>query len=146
MKHWTKRKNFKMTAVLGMILLLCLILCVGCDESTEHTHTWKDWEVVIQPSCESKGSQERVCAECNEKEQSYITELGHDLEKQKSKRRNRKAKALSVNESIFRFVYTAPVKRLTRSLPITGRRIPAPAKKPEITSAAIIVITRPNIP
>jgi len=85
MKHWTLRKNIKLAAVLGMMLLLCLALFVGCDEQTDHTHTWKDWEFVIQPTCESKGSQERVCSECGAKEQSYVTELGHDLEKHAAK-------------------------------------------------------------
>ncbi len=85
MKHWTSRKSIKVASVLCMMLLLCLTLCVGCDEQTDHTHAWKDWEIIIQPTCESKGSQERVCSECNEKEQSYITALGHDLEKNEAK-------------------------------------------------------------
>ena len=85
MKHWTSRKSIKVASVLCMMLLLCLTLCVGCDEQTDHTHAWKDWEIIIQPTCESKGSQERVCSECNEKEQSYITALGHDLEKKEAK-------------------------------------------------------------
>lgn len=45
----------------------------------EHIHTWGEWTVEVQPTCESAGLEVRVCQEdVNHKEEREITELGHD--------------------------------------------------------------------
>ena len=78
MKQWTLKKSILALMAGCAMVLLCLGALVGCDEPTEHKHAWQDWLVEIQPTCTAKGAQERVCADCGEKEQSFIAELGHD--------------------------------------------------------------------
>lgn len=53
------------------------------EETTEeittpvHSHTFSAWKTVKEAACESKGSRERVCSGCGEKETEDIPALGH---------------------------------------------------------------------
>ncbi len=40
-------------------------------------HTWKDWKITQQPTCTEKGSKERFCYYCNEKQTKEIAATGH---------------------------------------------------------------------
>lgn len=45
--------------------------------TTAHTHTFGEWAVVKAATCTEKGSEERVCSGCGEKETREIAALGH---------------------------------------------------------------------
>ena len=67
-------------------LFLCVILiCTfafltscGKDEEQSHVHTWSEWSVLVEPTCEAKGEQECVCTGCKEEKREIINELEHE--------------------------------------------------------------------
>lgn len=81
--------------VLALTLALSLAMFAGCnlediiidtpDESTdsspvvepEHEHSFGEWEIVTQPTCEKEGSMERVCSSCGEKDTAPIAKGDH---------------------------------------------------------------------
>lgn len=48
----------------------------NCDKG----HTWGEWEIVEEATCEEKGQQERVCELCGETETKTVNALGHDYQ------------------------------------------------------------------
>lgn len=42
-----------------------------------HTHSWGDWYVVLEPTCEEYGLEERKCVECGVTQQASISPRGH---------------------------------------------------------------------
>jgi len=60
--------------------------CVYCgmvieDEMIPMTsHTYEDWTVSSEPTCESDGYKYRYCTECGNYDSDVIDSLGHDLE------------------------------------------------------------------
>ncbi|MBO5415874.1 MAG: hypothetical protein J6A83_04520 [Clostridia bacterium] len=71
------------------IRILCLTFVLfsifalnSCDEndaSAECEHTWGEWTVVSEASCEEDGEKQRVCSECEETETRAIAALSHDF-------------------------------------------------------------------
>ena len=43
------------------------------------SHTYGDWIVICEPSCDCIGVNYRVCSQCNEVEHDYIEKLGHTM-------------------------------------------------------------------
>ena len=41
-------------------------------------HKWKDWQVIIEPTCETTGVEERRCTGCDDFEQREVAALSHD--------------------------------------------------------------------
>ncbi len=59
-----------------------VVLWATCDEiplpDCNNGHTWGDWTITQEPTCEQDGKRERFCAVCNEKEQERLTALTHN--------------------------------------------------------------------
>ena len=81
-----KHKKLLVTALLS--LSLGLVAC-GNSESksnaggsqtqpSNHKHTWTDWEVTEEATCEKEGSKERTCKDCSEKETQKINKKSHE--------------------------------------------------------------------
>lgn len=49
--------------------------------TTEHTHTFSDWQVVTATSCETDGELARTCSSCGFKESTILQKLGHKFVK-----------------------------------------------------------------
>ena len=47
------------------------------DEGNTHTHAWGEWTVVTPATCLAKGSEERACSGCTEKETRDVVATGH---------------------------------------------------------------------
>lgn len=58
--------------------LFCITLW-GCSWEPAHRHTFGDWTIKESPTCAKVGSEERICAECQETETRPIAKLPHDL-------------------------------------------------------------------
>ena len=57
--------------VLALTSLFTLSAC-KCE------HEWSDWTTLTAATCETEGSEERVCNKCGEKEQQPVSALGHN--------------------------------------------------------------------
>ena len=70
------RLSIKLVALM-LVAVMSFTLFVGCGgvEPEDHTCTFGEWEVVIQPTDTEDGLQERKC-ECGEKEQKVIEATG----------------------------------------------------------------------
>ncbi len=58
--------------------LLC-ITAWGCSWGPAHQHTFGEWTLKESSTCAKEGSEERICAECQEIETRPITKLPHEL-------------------------------------------------------------------
>ena len=87
---WLKRGGL-------VCLLLACVLMTSCDKAdntsktlsnskpnqstnqvaTAHQHSWGDWVVIKDATCEDKGYQTRACLECDSTAQEYIDAKGH---------------------------------------------------------------------
>ena len=60
--------------------------CVDCEssyidnESEALGHSFGNWNITIEPTCETDGEQERYCSNCDEIEKDTIFAIGHDYE------------------------------------------------------------------
>ena len=74
---------------LATLILITLLLLAGCDtgsgsasttpsnnKTPAHVHAFGEWQTVIEPTCDEKGLEERVC-ECGEKEEHKLPSLDH---------------------------------------------------------------------
>ena len=48
------------------------------SSSSVHTHSFGEWQVTKEPTCEEEGIEVRTCSECGEQEIRKIPALGHD--------------------------------------------------------------------
>ena len=69
-----KNKAFILLALLTSMLFLL----ISCDESVWHTHTFGEWQTVVEPSCTQDGEQYRICTDCTYEERSKIKTLQHN--------------------------------------------------------------------
>lgn len=54
-------------------------VCSICNELVEkEEHTFGDWEIITEPTDNTKGLKERVCSVCNYKEERNVAELSHE--------------------------------------------------------------------
>ncbi|MBQ9691621.1 MAG: leucine-rich repeat protein [Clostridia bacterium] len=63
-----------------VLLFACICLFsafTACAE--EHVHEYGEWAVTKEAECEGLGTKERLCS-CGEKEQGYLSALGHTFE------------------------------------------------------------------
>lgn len=52
--------------------------CTDCDHSTDAAkHTFGEWNIITNPTEESKGEKDRICSECSHKEIAEIPPLNH---------------------------------------------------------------------
>ena len=53
--------------------------CENCDhiEEASTAHSYSDWTVTVNPTCESEGEQIRSCGVCNKTETEAISAMGH---------------------------------------------------------------------
>jgi hypothetical protein len=67
------------------VSLLCALACgvfmlTGCaDKDQPCEHTYSEWTVTVQPTCETSGEKMRKCTECGHVEAEVIPELGHNF-------------------------------------------------------------------
>ena len=68
------------TLFLCVILICTFVFLTSCgkDEEQSHVHTWSEWSVLVEPTCEAKGEQECVCTGCKEVKREIINELEHE--------------------------------------------------------------------
>lgn len=60
------------------ILLVCLLSGVLILSSCgEHTHSWTNWTITVQPSCNTVGSQSHTCTVCGLVESQNIPAVSH---------------------------------------------------------------------
>ncbi len=59
--------------------LFALNSCDETDANVECEHTWSDWSVITEASCEEEGERQRSCSECDETEKEAIAALSHDF-------------------------------------------------------------------
>lgn len=65
-------------SILLILCSLCIVVFSACS-LFEHTHSFGDWKVSVEPSCTANGLEVRTCSECNEKEERSIPSIDHDL-------------------------------------------------------------------
>ena len=75
----TKRR---LTVCLVCLLLASLGLClVSCGEATPPpstcTHTFGEWAVTTEPTCEAAGTKTRTCTLCSKTETAPVDATGH---------------------------------------------------------------------
>lgn len=57
--------------------------CISCgdtyisDEVAAIGHNWSEWEVILEPTEEVEGKAERICSNCNEKEEKVLPKQDH---------------------------------------------------------------------
>ncbi|GEM_PF-4632841 len=73
----------KRSMVKVIALALALVLFAGCNENTrkdtEHEHSFSEWRVVKEASCEREGLKEKICDICQKSfgEEEIIPATGH---------------------------------------------------------------------
>ena len=76
-------KSKLLASVLSLLMVVfCLVglSACSCGGSGDCAHAWGKWTTITDATCTEDGVQERVCAECGEKETSAITAPGHTWE------------------------------------------------------------------
>jgi len=75
------RKNKFFVALSCLGLLFGLVACGGGNGESKadsnHKHSYGEWTITKQPTCEEKGQKEQVCS-CGDKKTQAIDALGHD--------------------------------------------------------------------
>ena len=74
MKH--TRSLSQRLLLLAMAVLLLAALLTSCGECN---HTWGDWTVSSEPTCEAEGTRTRTCSDCGETESETLAALGHSF-------------------------------------------------------------------
>jgi len=66
--------------VLAFILILSAVLAFSSCETSEKAceHSFSEWSVITEASCDKDGEKEAVCELCGEKKTEKIDMLGHD--------------------------------------------------------------------
>ena len=59
--------------------IFCFLFAAGCGETAEHDHVFVT-ESVIEPGCETYGSEKRVCSICGEAEEVSLDPVGHRVD------------------------------------------------------------------
>ncbi len=69
----------KILAILvGIMLAFGIVGGVACDScNAKHEHTYGQWTVSRDATCELEGEETRICSSCNEKETKKTAALGH---------------------------------------------------------------------
>lgn len=63
-----------LTITLCALALTSLFTLSAC----KCNHEWSEWTTLTAATCETEGSEERVCNKCGEKEQQSVSALGHN--------------------------------------------------------------------
>ena len=62
-----------------LVALLAALLLASCDSACEHE--WGEWKTVTDATCVSDGTQQRICAVCEESESKAIPKSAHTFGK-----------------------------------------------------------------
>lgn len=74
-----KKKVLVFLALCFMLPLSVMLTACGGGggDDNSHTHSWGEWEIVVDPTCTTKGEKERACETCQHEETEEIDALGH---------------------------------------------------------------------
>ncbi len=73
-----KRFLSKSFAIMLMLAALCtLFACKDEDDPNECKHTWGEWRVTRQATCDSSGEETRACKACETEETRILNAKGH---------------------------------------------------------------------
>ena len=83
------RITFKILFVALLIVMLSLAF-TACDTGNGDdvvvcTHQWGEWKAVREPTCNEKGTAQRVCSACGESETSTTEALDHIFDPEKGR-------------------------------------------------------------
>lgn len=75
------KKKFFLSVVCMMFALMSVFSLSACgDKNKECSHTYGDWTVVKEATCETKGEKKHTCSKCDKTVSEEIAALGHDWE------------------------------------------------------------------
>lgn len=68
------------TLLLCMILVCAFSFLASCknEEEQPHEHSWGEWVVIVEPTCDAEGEKESKCTECNQTKKEKIDALEHE--------------------------------------------------------------------
>ena len=72
-----KKKILLSVVCFAFALMSCLSLS-ACGKEKECTHSFGDWTVTQEATCEAKGSRKHTCSKCDKEVSEDIEALGHD--------------------------------------------------------------------
>ena len=72
-----------MKRLLCLLLAFTLLMACAClPAGAEHTHKWKDLDIIQQPTCTAPGSKIQGCTVCGVTRDAMIPALGHEFSQQ----------------------------------------------------------------
>lgn len=65
------------------VLLICVLCCsllafTACGDKDKHTHSYGNWEITVQATCEESGERQKTCS-CGDVVKETIPVLGHNV-------------------------------------------------------------------
>lgn len=71
-------KKVLLGCILGAVVIALTVSGVLLFTNKECSHSFSDWTVITEATCENVGEKQRTCSECGEVEKTEIVALGHD--------------------------------------------------------------------